>query len=91
MWTIVNGTIVHCVIYCNVIASTAVLPEVVDLDNCLQEEILSSERLSKLFEVPSAPVSSPILKKSHSDGNVVFMDYTKLVTMVLSRQPHRSE
>ena len=47
------------------------MPEVVDLDNCLQEERLSFEKLSKLFEVPSAPVSSPVLKKSHSDGNIM--------------------
>ena len=53
------------------VASTPVMPEVVDLDNCLQEERLSFEKLSKLFEVPSAPVSSPVLKKSHSDGNII--------------------
>ena len=58
-------------LYCIAVASTLVMPEVVDLDNCLQEERLSFEKLSKLFEVPSAPVSSPVLKKSHSDGNII--------------------
>jgi len=42
----------------------------VDLENCLQEEKLSSEKLSKLFHAPTAPLSSPVLKKSHSDGKV---------------------
>lgn len=55
---------------CSIVASTSLIPEMVDLENCIQEEQLSSEKLSKLFEVPSAPVSSPLLKKSHSDGNV---------------------
>lgn len=58
----------------------------VDLENCLQEEKLSSEKLSKLFEVPSAPLPSPLMKKSHSDGNVPVV--LVMVTMkVLSRQP----
>ena len=55
---------------CSTIASASLLPEMVDLENCLQEERLFSEKLFKLFESPSGPVSSPILKKSHSDGIV---------------------
>lgn len=63
-------------LYCIAVASTPVMPEVVDLDNCLQEERLSFEKLSKLFEVPSAPVSSPVLKKSHSDGKYYYVSLT---------------
>ena len=62
--------LLYIIFICSIIASTSSLPDVVDLENCLHEERLSSEKLSKLFEVPPAPVSSPILKKSHSDGIV---------------------
>ena len=56
---------------CSTVASASLLLDMVDLENCLQEEKLFSEKLSKLFEAPTVPLSSPMMKKSHSDGIVV--------------------
>ena len=58
------------IVRCSTVAAASLLPKMVDLENCLQEERLSSEKLSKLFEAPSVTLSSPVLKKSHSDGIV---------------------
>ena len=61
---------------CSIAASSLLTPDMVDLENCLQQEKLSTDKLSKLFEPPVVPLSSPLLKKSHSDGIVqLFMSW----------------